>query len=257
MRRKKWIVCGILTGIGLVGFLMGILSASREKNVNADTDEKVYAEQSVLQEEAVSANTDESIYAEQSISQEEPADAWELILVNRWNPIPEGYEVELTQLQGNQAVDSRIYPSLQQMFDDARAEGIYPMISSSYRTYEEQLGLMEEKIAEYQNAGYAPEEVKRLAEEWVALPGTSEHQIGLAVDITTADPDVQDVFTVWQWLTQNSHRYGFILRYPEDKTEITGVMHEQWHFRYVGEEAAKEIYEQNLCLEEYKEMFAF
>lgn len=232
MRRKKRIVYGMLAGIGFLGLWMGISFADRQEAVNAGTDKGVYAGQLILQEDS--------------------ADAWEQILVNRWNPIPEGYKVELTQLQGDQAVDSRVYPPLQQMFDDARAEGIYPMISSSYRTYEEQVRLMEEKIAEYQNVGYRSKEARTLAEEWVALPGTSEHQIGLAVDITTADPDRQDASTVWQWFAQNSYRYGFILRYPEDKTEITGVMHEQWHFRYVGKEAAKEIYEQNLCLEEYK-----
>lgn len=178
-------------------------------------------------------------------------EGWELILVNRWNPIPDNYDLTLTQLQNGQSVDERIYPKLQEMFDDARAAGILPAISSSYRTAETQQELMDEKIAEYQAQGYGDEEARNLAEQWVAIPGTSEHQIGIAVDITTADWAAQDASVVWEWLDQNSYRYGFILRYPEEKTEITGVMPEPWHYRYVGMETAKEIYDAGVCLEEY------
>lgn len=178
-------------------------------------------------------------------------DDWKLILVNRWNPIPEEYELTLTGLVNDQSVDSRIYPELQQMFDDARAAGMMPQISSSYRTAKMQQELMDEKIAEYQAEGNSYEDAKALAEKWVAIPGTSEHQIGIAVDITTADWQQQDASVIWQWLEQNSYRYGFILRYTAEKTDITGVIAEPWHFRYVGKEAAKEIYEQGVCLEEY------
>lgn len=179
------------------------------------------------------------------------AESWQLILVNRWNQIPEDYEVNLTYLDNNQAVDSRIYPYLQEMLDDARADGILPEISSSYRTAEEQQAIMDEKIDEYCAEGYSDWEAKELAEKWVAIPNTSEHQIGLAVDITTVDSAIQDASVVWQWLSQNSYKYGFIVRYPENKTDITGVINEQWHYRYVGKEAAKEIYESGMCLEEY------
>lgn len=190
--------------------------------------------------------------ASNTSEENDPEDSdWQLILVNRQNPIPSDYHVELTELKNNQAVDSRIYPDLQQMFDDARAAGILPHITSSYRTSDKQQQLMEEKIADYQAEGYSPSKAKELAEEWVALPGTSEHEIGLAVDISTEDSSIQDASIVWEWLLENSYKYGFIRRYPEDKTDITGIIHEPWHFRYVGKEAAKEIYEQDLCLEEY------
>ena len=161
--------------------------------------------------------------------------------------------MKLTQLQNDQAVDERIYPALQEMFDDARAEGILPTISSSYRTAEKQQELMDEKIAEYQASGYDYETAKQLAEEWVAIPGTSEHQMGLSVDITTADWNQQDASVVWDWMMRNSYKYGFIQRYPENKTDITGIINEPWHYRYVGREAAQEIYEQGICLEEYLE----
>lgn len=137
------------------------------------------------------------------------------------------------------------------MFDNARAHGILPKITSSFRTAEDQQELMTEQIAEYRSQGYSDHEASALAEKWVAIPGTSEHQIGMAVDISTADSSLQDASIVWQWLNENSYKYGFILRYPEDKTEITEVMYEQWHYRYVGKEAAEEIYRQNICLEEY------
>lgn len=86
-----------------------------------------------------------------------------------------------------------------------------------------------------------------LAEQWVARPGTSEHQLGLAVDINGA------VYDIYLWLEENSWKYGFIFRYPAYKTDLTGVAGEVWHYRYVGKEAAQEIYEQGVCLEEYLE----
>lgn len=179
------------------------------------------------------------------------ADGWQLILVNRQHPIPDDYSPDLTELDNGHAVDSRVYPYLQEMFDAARADGILPAISSSYRTHEEQQAEMEEKINEYRSQGYSDDEAGYMAQEWVALPGTSEHELGLAVDITTADWEQQDAQVVWQWLNDNSYRFGFIQRYPEAKTDITGIAHEAWHYRYVGYEAAKEIYESGLCLEEY------
>ncbi len=176
---------------------------------------------------------------------------WQLLLVNRWNPIPAGFDVKLVTLSGGHQVDERIYPDLQKMFDDARAEGILPMIYSSYRTTQKQQQLMEDEINKYRQEGYSSREAKKIAETWVARPGTSEHQIGLALDITSADKEAQEPAVVWEWLRKNSYRYGFILRYPEDKTDITGISSEPWHFRYVGETAAAELYQRGICLEEY------
>lgn len=180
-----------------------------------------------------------------------PEEDWRLILVNRWNPMPEDYDVELTQLANGHAVDSRIYPDLQQMFDDARAEGLMPTISSSYRTADKQQQILDDKLAAYENEGNSYEDAKELAEAWVAVPGTSEHQLGIAVDITSADREAQAPDVIWEWLKTHCCEYGFIVRYPEEKSDITGVINEPWHFRYVGKEAAKEIMEQGICLEEY------
>ena len=180
------------------------------------------------------------------------SEEWNLIVVNRWNEIPEEYVVDLIELSNGQKVDSRIYPTLQEMFDAARAEGIYPIVGEGYRTAEEQQKILDDKIQAYINEGYSRARAEKTAKEWVALPGTSEHQLGIAVDIN-ADKSKCSNEEVYTWLTENAYKYGFILRYPMGKQEITGTSYEPWHYRYVGVEAAKDIYEQGICLEEYME----
>lgn len=175
---------------------------------------------------------------------------WNLILVNRDSYIPDDYQVELTELSNGKKVDSRIYPELQEMFNDARAQGYGLFVREGYRTQEEQQQLMDEKIEAYENEGKSKSEAKKLAEQWVAIPGTSEHQLGIAVDIN-ADTTKSSSDDVYNWLAENAHTYGFIKRYPSNKTDITGVINEPWHYRYVGKEAASKIYSQGICLEEY------
>lgn len=175
---------------------------------------------------------------------------WNLILVNAKNPIPKNYEVTLTKLSNGNMVDERIYPELQQMFDAARSAGIYPTVSEAYRTSEEQESMMNEKIQEFIEEGYSKHKAKKLAKNWVAKPGTSEHELGLALDIN-ADESFSSDEDVYSWLAENSYKYGFILRYPPDKENITGIDYEPWHYRYVGQEAANEIFERRICLEEY------
>lgn len=175
---------------------------------------------------------------------------WNLILVNRDSYIPDDYQVELTELSNGKKVDSRIYPELQEMFNDARAQGYGLFVREGYRTQEEQQQLMDEKIEAYENEGKSKSEAKKLAEQWVAIHGTSEHQLGIAVDIN-ADTTKSSSDDVYNWLAENAHTYGFIKRYPSNKTDITGVINEPWHYRYVGKEAASKIYSQGICLEEY------
>ena len=175
---------------------------------------------------------------------------WNLILVNRDSYIPDDYQVELTELSNGKKVDSRIYPELQEMFNDARAQGYGLFVREGYRTQEEQQQLMDEKIEAYENEGKSKSEAKKLAEQWVAIPGTSEHQLGIAVDIN-ADTTKSSSDDVYNWLAENAHTYGFIKRYPSNKTDLTGVINEPWHYRYVGKEAASKIYSQGICLEEY------
>ena len=192
-------------------------------------------------------------YSRLSITHKIPvSEEWNLIVVNRWNELPEDYSVELTELSNGQKVDSRIYPYLQEMFDAARAEGIYPIVREGYRTAEEQQEILDDKIQTYINQGYSQVKAERTAKEWVALPGTSEHQLGIAVDIN-ADKSKCSNEDVYGWLAENAYKYGFVLRYPPGKQKITGTSYEPWHYRYVGIEAAYEINERGICLEEYFE----
>lgn len=173
---------------------------------------------------------------------------WYLTLVNSRNPLPENYmehPIDLVDVPGGEQVDERIYEPLMEMLDDA--DKLEPVVVSGYRTPEKQQRLYDDKIKEYKKQGYSESEAATLAQQWVAEPGTSEHQLGLAVDINGATYDI------YLWLQENSYKYGFIFRYPGNKTHITNVAEEVWHYRYVGKEAAAEIHERGICLEEYLE----
>lgn len=200
----------------------------------------------------------------ETVSEEEPIKKkdidsnttdWELLLVNKKHKIPDGYTVELEKVEKTHKVDKRIVEILNQMLNDARKEGLSPIICSSYRTNERQKYLFERKIKQYENSGYSTNKAQELASYWVAIPGTGEHETGLAVDIVSKDYQIldekQEDTEVQKWLMENSYKYGFILRYPTDKKDITMINYEPWHYRYVGIENATYIKEHNLCLEEY------
>lgn len=201
----------------------------------------------------------ETLTEERQESKEASADIedWRLRLVNPWNALPADYEVTLTQLSNGHAVDERCYPDLQAMMDACRTAGLSPVICSSYRTQEKQETLFNNKVNSLLAKGLTQTEAKTEAGKAVAVPGTSEHQLGLAVDIVDLSnqnlDESQENTAVQKWMMENSWKYGFILRYPNDKSDITGIIYEPWHYRYVGKEAAKEIYALGICLEEYLE----
>lgn len=178
------------------------------------------------------------------------AQEWNLVLVNKDHYIPKDYQMDLTKLTNGESVDSRIYLDLQNMFDAARQDGIFPTVAAGFRTTTQQQQLVDEKINEYVAQGYTLKQAAQKANTWVAVPGTSEHQLGLSVDIN-ADKEKSTAQQVYDWLAQNAHQYGFILRYPADKAHITGTIYEPWHYRYVGVLAATQIYSRQICLEEY------
>ena len=187
-----------------------------------------------------------------------PKDGWNLILVNGDHPLPQDFQIPaLTQLRNNHAIDQRAYPALQRMMDDCRAEGLQPTICSSYRSWEKQEELFQRKVQSCLPQAGSLEEAEEQAAVWVARPGTSEHQAGLAVDIVDKSYQLldegQEKTAVQQWLMEHCAEYGFILRYPTEKSALTGVGYEPWHYRYVGEEAAGEIMSRGICLEEYLE----
>ena len=195
------------------------------------------------------------------VSQEEtpdPAD-WRLCLVNPWHPLPEGYQPQLTQVENGHQVDSRCAADLEAMLADCRAAGHAPLLCSSYRTQEKQTQLYNNLVQKQIARGNSRSEAMAKAAKEVAVPGTSEHQLGLAVDIVDVNYQLLDTnqenTAVQKWLLENSWRYGFILRYPTGQTDVTGIVYEPWHYRYVGKEYAQDIYEKGLCLEQYLEQW--
>lgn len=184
-----------------------------------------------------------------------------LLLVNPWTPLPEDFVPgELVPVQNDQAVDARAYPDLQDMLQDMSQAGLSPLICSSYRSQERQQELYDNKVQRVMAEGVSREAAQAEAARWVARPGTSEHQTGLAVDIVSLSnqmlDETQESTPEFQWLAENAWKYGFILRYPNDKSEKTGIAYEPWHFRFVGKEAAEEMHDLGLCLEEYLESLA-
>ena len=179
-------------------------------------------------------------------------------LVNPWHYIPDDYTVELKNIDANHRIASIAYDDYREMMEDCRAAGLDPAVCSSYRTQEYQELLFARKVEYYTSKGYEDEEAAELAGHTVAVPGTSEHQLGLALDIIDNGNwnlnEAQADTATQKWLMENSWRYGWILRYPDGKSELTGIIFEPWHYRYVGREVAAEIYELNICLEEYLDM---
>lgn len=185
----------------------------------------------------------------------EDASGWELILVNDSHPLDKDYTVNLSSVTGGQKVDCRIVEPLNEMLKAMRKEGLHPMICSAYRSVERQAELFEEYIEEKLEAGWNYEDAFYKAKTRICVPGTSEHQTGLAVDIVgkyhQSLDDAQADTKEAKWLLEHCAEYGFILRFPKDKTDITGVDYESWHFRYVGTDAASYIMKHEITLEEY------
>ena len=182
--------------------------------------------------------------------------AWNLRLVNPWNPLPQDYTLTLAPVGGGgYQVDQRCAAALEQMLDDCRAAGRSPAVCSAYRTWEAQERLFQMEVETMQSLGLTGTAAEEAAAQATAIPGTSEHQVGLAVDLVDTHywhlDEKQATMPAQQWLMEHSWEYGFILRYPEDKSDLTGIIYEPWHYRYVGLEAARTIHEQGWCLEEY------
>lgn len=180
---------------------------------------------------------------------------WRLVLVNESHPLPEEYDVRLVSLRNGLQVDERISDPLIRMLEAAKAEGLTPIVSSAYRSIGRQRELFDDKVARLRAEGMDEALAKAEAGKEVAFPGASEHHLGLAVDIVSYRnqrlDETQEGTQENQWLRGHCQEYGFILRYPPEKSDITGVIYESWHFRYVGVEAAGEIMAHGLCLEEY------
>ena len=232
----------------------GITNIKKQKE--AEESKAAYAEQQKKEEAEKESEKEESKLV---LAEESEKDKWYLKLVNAKNPMTEAdvpeVETETLDSEGYQ-VDARIMDDLEDMFAAAREAGRSPMICSAFRSWDTQVSLYQNKISRVMSEdGLNEEDAAIKAATVVAKPGTSEHQVGLALDIVSSEYTNLDEGQMetedQKWLIENSWKYGFILRYPLDKSDITGVIFEPWHYRYVGKKAAKEITEQNLTLEEY------
>jgi D-alanyl-D-alanine carboxypeptidase len=168
------------------------------------------------------------------------------VLTNIWNPVPDDYETELTEIDGFR-VSVECYDALVELIAACEAAGNPCKFTSIYRSYNRQVELFEKKVNKLMGQGYSRAAAEKETAKSIAVPGTSEHQLGLAVDLKNGSG-------TYRWLAENSWKYGFIMRYPSGKTEKTGIYYEPWHYRYVGTELAKELYDLGLCVEEYMEM---
>ena len=186
----------------------------------------------------------------------------QVYLVNPWNYVPEGYEADLIPLSTNisstsdsGAVDASCYEALMKMMNDCAKAGYKVCILSSHRLHTYQEKLFENQVKKQMDKGYSRQEAEVIAATISAIPGTSEHQLGLAVDIIDTGiwglVEEQETLPGQQWLMEHCHEYGFILRYPKGKTDETGIIYEPWHYRYVGVALATELHQLDMTLEAY------
>ena len=181
---------------------------------------------------------------------------WRLILVNPTHKLPDDFSVETAPVQGGYEMDVRVAETMKQMIADAQADGINLQVISVTRSMAYQVKLFNRDVEKYKARGYSDSDAYAQAAMNVAVPGTSEHQLGLAVDILSTDWNggTSEGFAetaAYQWLITHCADYGFIERFPKGKTDITKITWEPWHYRYVGTEHAKKIMAEGICLEEY------
>lgn len=182
---------------------------------------------------------------------------WNLLLANGDNPLPEDFSPQVETVQNGYQMDSRVAPIMKEMIEDAKADGVDLLVCSAYRSIEKQTQLFNNQVDLFMSQGMTREKAEAETATMIAVPGTSEHHTGLAADIVTPthqtlDPQFADT-KAGQWLLEHAVEYGFVLRYPEEKQDITNIIYESWHYRYVGKEHAEIMKEKNLCLEEYLE----
>lgn len=176
---------------------------------------------------------------------------WHLTLINSSYRISDDYEPDLVYVCGSgERLDRKVAEHYEEMYNAALKDGVELVPCSGYRSYERQEINYNNKVAFYESQGYSHKDAKVKAATIIMPPGSSEHNLGYAMDIVCVDEWFEDT-AEFKWLTENAADYGFIMRYPKDKQDITKVIYEPWHWRYVGVELAKELKDSGLVLEEY------
>ena len=258
-RLKKVLVVGFAAGL-LVCFMLNLVFNririggidKKYKKQITELTEKNEKLSSQIKSGTSKKNTDAGANADELSSKE---DSWSLVLINEENPLDTAYIPELEAVREGSFVDVRIVEDAKKMLEDAEKEGLNMYIVSAHRDYESQREVFNTTMTEWISQGSTPLEAYEETKKSVAVPGTSEHASGLAMDITSGQygelDEKQAETDEAKWLAANCWKYGFILRYPLDKSDVTGIVFEPWHYRYVGKDAAKEIMEKDITLEEY------
>lgn len=244
----------ILTRGQLVGALHDhtMVTQPEAQLVEAAATEKAQAMEANVPQTKELENAD--AMAQEDTAVDYSALPWNLILVNREHLLPRNFTVDLGQV-GDYLVDGRIVQPLSQMMQDAKAAGVDLQICSAYRSISKQTALFDAEVQDNQKMGYDSAKSEEIAELYTQTPGASEHHTGLALDIITPSYQTLDSgfanTLAFQWLHIHAAEYGFVIRYPEGKQDVTGILYEPWHFRYVGVKEATEMTTQGECLEEY------
>lgn len=248
-RKRKIQMITRLVTLGIIVLIVTIIVIVINKNNKDDsmqTSEKI--------DETTQNTTQNGNTIVEPGSNEEGQDlGWELMLANGENQIPEDYEIELKSIDRYRKIDSRVYKYYMNMLNDMKEDKIENIwAQSAYRSVKAQGELFNNKVEYYINLGKTKEKAEELTEESIMRPGCSDHNLGLAIDFNYVNEDFEDL-KGFKWLKENAEDYGFVLRYPKEKEEITKVKYEPWHWRYVGIENAKEMNKKDMCLEEYVE----
>lgn len=246
---KKKFIRGILTIVVCLALIITILWLIISGIVSLFTkpkEENKPQEQQATNSISNNTATQVSTTVDNSVINE-----WNLKLVNKDNSVDRSYVPELEELDDGIMFDKRAISYLRNMINAMYKVGIKNVwVQSSYRSYEKQEELFNRKVASYKNQGKSQEEAERLAQTVVQRPEMSEHNLALAADFNTVTNEFEKT-KAFEWLQKNAWEYGFVLRYPKDKQDITGIVYESWHWRYVGKEHAKVMKEKGYCLEEY------
>ncbi len=246
-------IFGIIIGC-LMGNGIGRASEKRKSEVKV---QEAMAEVQKKADEKYDSLEKQLYDLQEELNDHEKEIPWNLVLVNASHPMEEGYVPELTEIQPGYSVDTRIANELRKMLADAEAEGLHIEMCSAYRSVERQQQVFGDSMKDRVKSGMSYWDAYYETTKNVALPGTSEHALGLALDLVSSSytglDERQKNTAEAKWLAENCHKYGFILRYPEGTTDITGIVFEPWHYRYVGEEHAQKIMELGITLEEYLE----
>ncbi len=262
----KTIVTMILLLLICVGTVAGVYFADHQEQDSKQDQEDVFNNENensqpentdgeTTQPDAQPEESEQEEYQKLAAEFAKEKEEYYLLLANVDHPLPESFTVETETVQNNYQLDSRVAPYAKEMIQAAANDGVELLVCSAYRSIEKQTTLFNNMKQDYLNQGLSESEAYNKTANAIAIPGTSEHQTGLAADIVTPSHQTLDEAfadtAAGQWLLEHAHEYGFVLRYPKDKEDVTKIMYESWHFRYVGKKHAELMKESGMCLEEY------